>query len=534
MTRPLSVDGLTLCHRHNLPGLQLATSCDGILREAAFGVADRATERDLHVSTPMRAGSITKLVTAALAVLLETEGHAALDTSLADRAPDLEPVSPFSGPPVTLRHLLAHSSGLPRGPYSRRRVDTEARLRRLPGLPLVFAPGRRRKYSNLGFALAGTVLAREAGSPFSALARTRVLEPLALARSALLEPSQDGPESIARGHRAGHYRSLIHRQQRLRAAPPSSALAPAGGLVTTAGDIVRLVEGLARNTLAPDHWNPLATVQPPGPPAPAWGLGMRPGHRLGRPCWWHDGGDSGFSGLWVAFPEDGVFGAALTNRCSAGHALEVALAAALAPCFAMPAPRPPRVRVERYVGRYRDGRGTVEIVQRGSTLVLRDRGTSTRLEPRGRHRFASSEGPSRDHLLRFAVDRDHAWSFRFGERELHRDLPLAAIAMDGGTALDLPDAPTLERLGAWPGVYHRPGFGDVHVFLRPEGLTISSYYAEEVALRPTPDRRPREEGAPATDRFLVEGGWLDGEPAAFRTRHGNTLLDLAHMRFRRR
>jgi CubicO group peptidase (beta-lactamase class C family) len=104
-----------------------------------------------EVERPFAWASVTKLATALAVLVAAEEGTIDLD----------EPAGP---PGATVRHLLAHTSGLP--------FDA--------GAPLA-APGRRRIYSNAGFeALAGHVEARSE-MPFADYLAAAVLRPLGLA-----------------------------------------------------------------------------------------------------------------------------------------------------------------------------------------------------------------------------------------------------------------------------------------------------------------------------------------------------------------
>jgi CubicO group peptidase (beta-lactamase class C family) len=108
-----------------------------------------------------RWASVTKLVTA-LTVLIATErGLVSLDDA--------------AGPPgSTVRHLLAHASGL-----------------EFEGAMTLAAPGSRRIYSNAGFDAVAAHLAVRVGQPFEAVMRAWVLEPLGMTRTTLQErPSQ--------------------------------------------------------------------------------------------------------------------------------------------------------------------------------------------------------------------------------------------------------------------------------------------------------------------------------------------------------
>jgi CubicO group peptidase (beta-lactamase class C family) len=117
--------------------------------------------------TPYPWASVTKLLVA-LAVLLATEeGTLGLD----------DPAGP---PGSTVRHLLAHASGL--GPDSPR--------------PLT-APGRRRIYSNIGFEVLADTLAHHSGMPFTDYLAQGVVLPLDMTRTEL--PPGSSPASGARG-----------------------------------------------------------------------------------------------------------------------------------------------------------------------------------------------------------------------------------------------------------------------------------------------------------------------------------------------
>ena len=108
-----------------------------------------------------RWASVTKLATALAVLVAVDRGSVALDEA--------------AGPPgSTVRHLLAHASGLP-----------------FEGRQPISPPGRRRIYSNPGFDLLGELLAERAGAPFEAVLDTSVLAPLGIRDARLLErPSQ--------------------------------------------------------------------------------------------------------------------------------------------------------------------------------------------------------------------------------------------------------------------------------------------------------------------------------------------------------
>jgi CubicO group peptidase (beta-lactamase class C family) len=111
----------------------------GVVR--AGGVVATHGPRDV----PVGWASVTKLLTGLAALVAVEEGTVDLD----------EPAGP---PGSTLRHLLAHASGLPTGT----------------------APGRRRIYSNEAIEAAADLIAARSGIPFGEYFRAAVVEPLAL------------------------------------------------------------------------------------------------------------------------------------------------------------------------------------------------------------------------------------------------------------------------------------------------------------------------------------------------------------------
>lgn len=111
-----------------------------------------------------RWASVTKLVTALACLVAAEEGVLDLD----------EPAGPHGS---TVRHLLAHASGLP-----------------FEGWDQLARPGERRIYSNTGFHVVAAVLADHAEMPFVDYARLAVLEPLGMAAT-ILNPSE--PHGVA-------------------------------------------------------------------------------------------------------------------------------------------------------------------------------------------------------------------------------------------------------------------------------------------------------------------------------------------------
>ena len=232
---------------------------------AAAGVAGRdavvATRGDTTRS--VRLASVSKPVAALATLVAAEEGVVDLD----------EPAGP---PAATVRHLLAHASGLP-----------------FEGETPIAQPGRRRIYSNEGFRLLGAHVGARAEMPFAEYVRAAVVEPLGLA----LDPT-------------GH---------------------PGAGMHGSLDDVLALGrELLAPRLVADETHAEMTSVQFPGLDGVLpdygryrpldWGLGVElkgtkerhwSGSRTSPRTFGHFGGSGTF--LWVD-PELGVACAALTTR----------------------------------------------------------------------------------------------------------------------------------------------------------------------------------------------------------------------------
>ena len=110
----------------------------------------------------LRWASVTKLLTAYAVLIVAEEGVLDLD----------EPAGP---PGASVRHLLAHASGLP-----------------FEGDAPIAKPGERRIYSNTGFDLLGALLTARAEMPFAAYLQAAVLDPLGLVATELRGRPSEG------------------------------------------------------------------------------------------------------------------------------------------------------------------------------------------------------------------------------------------------------------------------------------------------------------------------------------------------------
>ncbi len=138
--------------------------------------------------------SITKAVaTTSMAMVLFERGVLRLDAPVAQFLPEFVTLNPLHQKPkreaVTVRMLLAHSSGLPA--YEKLFEFAQNRkelLRAALTTPLTAAPGTRAEYSDIGFILLGELLERLAAEPLDQFAQREIFDKLGLPRTWFMPP----------------------------------------------------------------------------------------------------------------------------------------------------------------------------------------------------------------------------------------------------------------------------------------------------------------------------------------------------------
>jgi len=231
--------------KNHYPGLGVGIVLDGELVYArGFGFRDLGAKSPFGVDTVFRIASVTKGFTAMAVLKLRDEGKLSLDVPAAEYYPPLAALAypTRDSPPVTVRQLLTHGSGLPEDNYwADVAIDmTDADLAALvqSGMSFSSAPDTRFAYSNVGYALIGKIIEKVSGMPAREYVRQQVLLPLGMTASAW-ELEEVPRDRLAFGYRGAEgYRSQDGRQE------PAPILRDgvfdvAGGLYTTVQDMAR-------------------------------------------------------------------------------------------------------------------------------------------------------------------------------------------------------------------------------------------------------------------------------------------------------
>jgi CubicO group peptidase (beta-lactamase class C family) len=203
------VDGLMAegLAEHDVAGATVAVVGGGeTLLAKGYGRADVERGEPVDAAeTLFRIGSVSKLFGWTGAMQGVERGELDLDTDVNDYLAEVT-IPEAYGEPVTLEHLGTHTPGFEeryRGTF----VESPEDLRPL-GETLaderparVRPPGELASYSNYGAALAGHIVAEQAGTTFEEYVRKNVFEPLGMERSTFAQPVPDGVGEVSKGYR---------------------------------------------------------------------------------------------------------------------------------------------------------------------------------------------------------------------------------------------------------------------------------------------------------------------------------------------
>jgi CubicO group peptidase (beta-lactamase class C family) len=218
------------------PGCAVGVSLAGeSVFEKAFGLAEMEHNVANTAQTIFESGSVAKQFTASALVLLQQDGKLSIDDPVKKYIPEL----PDYGTPLTIRHMLNHTSGL-RDWFSVRALSGEGggehiitqqmifdTIVRQKGLD--FTPGSEYSYSNSGYQLAAMIVERVSKQKLPEFVAERILKPIGMKNTGY----RDDFQRITPG-RAQAYSKGPDGAWRLNM--PMMNAHGGGGMLTTVGD----------------------------------------------------------------------------------------------------------------------------------------------------------------------------------------------------------------------------------------------------------------------------------------------------------
>jgi len=188
---------LTRCAAFGFSGSALVLVGDEVLVRKGYGVADAKSGAACEPETLFDLGSLSKQFTAAAVLALQQRKTLKLDDAIERYFPN----APKDKRGVTLRQLLTHTSGLPRGASTvgSSLTSRDAFLAAVFALPLESKPGAKHSYSNLGYGLAAAAIEVATGKPFEDVMRKQVFEPAGLTNTGFRQDGRVDATRVARG-----------------------------------------------------------------------------------------------------------------------------------------------------------------------------------------------------------------------------------------------------------------------------------------------------------------------------------------------
>ncbi|HEY6878407.1 MAG TPA: serine hydrolase domain-containing protein, partial [Polyangiales bacterium] len=333
----------------------LALIEDGQSERAIVCAGER---RKVDDDTTFEIGSISKTMTGFLIASAISEGKLSLDDPLSKYLPQGTVVPSFAGQPITLKHLVTHTAGLPslpsrwmpadpEDPYAD--LSEEQLLLSLSDVQLESAPGTHWAYSNYGFMLLSYILTTQAGLELDALLKQRLFAPLSMRAFVDVRP--------ASVHDAvGHLGTGI-------ATKPwtfQPRLGGAGAVHATLDDMIQYTHaalGGGDPAVAVQVGRAMEVVATPSD-GPVMGMGWIHSQVGPHALVLHDGGTGGFSSLIAVEPESGrgVVALADTTFVNTGGLTELALHVLIPDAVPLDLPRklatPSAALLAELVGRY--------------------------------------------------------------------------------------------------------------------------------------------------------------------------------------
>ncbi len=411
--------------REDSPGAAVGTFKDGkILYARGYGVANLDDGTPMTPQTVLRTGSISKQFVAMCIALLAEQGKLAFDDDIRKYLPEM----PDYGEPITIDHLLHHTSGIreyltlvsligkPEGSgYVYTPQDLLDMLARQKELD--FEPGEKFLYSNSGYFLLAEIVSRVGGMKTSAFAKKHIFDPLGMESTRF----HDDPNAIIRNRGIGYSPTADggYRLDILRLEVIGDL-----GVITTVEDFLQWDRNFHDNKLGSGTQRLIETMLRRGRldngDELSYAHGLEIGDYRGLRTFGHGGSAVGFVAHYMRFPEQ-RFSVVILSNVSTFEPRRLARKVAdlyLADQFTEPPkprrshpPRPDRPQtialssseLRTYAGSYYSDE--LDIVYnlkiRDSALVLELRGTANALEAYsgnrlgwGRHRLDFSRDES--------------------------------------------------------------------------------------------------------------------------------------------
>ena len=240
-------------------GISFAIKKDSIIWQGASG--------NLTVDQPYFIASTTKLFTTAIILKLRAEGKLKLDDKISQYIDNsiVAGLHIYKGKDysqeVTIRHLLAHTSGLPdyfqgkatNGKSLENEITEgndqfwtfEQAIERTKKMTPLFAPGAKEKanYSDANFQLLGKIIETITHKSYSDSCKGYIIQPLGLTKTYLYQDSSDKTP-----------KTLYYKRNEIKIPKAMASFGADGGIVSTSADLLIFIEAFFSGKLFPSTY----------------------------------------------------------------------------------------------------------------------------------------------------------------------------------------------------------------------------------------------------------------------------------------
>ncbi|MFI7394260.1 serine hydrolase domain-containing protein [Streptomyces tendae] len=270
------------------------------------GVRDLTGDRPALPNARFRAGSITKVVTAATVLRLAAQDEIDLDAPVQGYLPDL--FTPEFGQPISVRHLLNHTSGIKPGDglgedfaevYAHRfetLTPQEVAASAIAKGPEDFTPGTRQQYLNINYTILGLLIEKVTGHSYASVATRLVLRPAGMRHTyfpgtdpRIRGPHNRGYQAVERPDGTTELLDVTEWNQADRWA--------AGDVISTTADLEKLLTRLFRGKIVPQPELEEMFTTPAGVPGAERSAGLEYTEVDGEVFWGKSGSRYGYSAV---------------------------------------------------------------------------------------------------------------------------------------------------------------------------------------------------------------------------------------------
>lgn len=312
--------------KQHVPGAWLVVLKDGkVIKKKGYGMANLELGVHVNSQTMMQTGSIGKMFTAEGILVLVKDGKLKLDDSLASFFPG----APDWWKPITIRHMLTHTAGIPEyegDKYSldlKKEYTEDEMVQFAEKMSPDFAPGEKWSYSNTDYMLLGAIIRKLTGKFYADFLRERVFDP------AGMKTIRTNSDIDIIANRSQGYDTVKGEWKNQDWVSKSANSTADGTLMASPQDFIAWDQALDSYKVLPKELQDQVWVEQKlnDGKGSHYGFGWVTQDVHKHHALWHNGAWEGFVAMYARFPQEHVSVALFTNGSNAhpeGTAFKIA------------------------------------------------------------------------------------------------------------------------------------------------------------------------------------------------------------------